>query len=176
MPPALAASTKPQQDFDYDFERKVMSNDASTSFDTFLAKPEVRKRRDTRVVSPRSASVLFAGRSGSVACAGQCQTLCCLHTVVLSSGLAAAAGIYLLTAFFTCGHDSKKLVLHLNPNLPHRLHTTTAPRPAASFVQVSAQPLSTWRWPTMQPTGQTRARCVGCECVCWWGLEMVCWW
>lgn len=42
MPPALAASSKPQQEFDYDYERKVMSNDASTSFDTFLAKPEVR--------------------------------------------------------------------------------------------------------------------------------------
>lgn len=41
VPPALAASSKPQQDFDYDFERKVMSNDASTSFDAFLAKPEV---------------------------------------------------------------------------------------------------------------------------------------
>lgn len=42
VPPALAASSKPQQEFDYDFERKVMSNDASTSFDAFLAKPEVR--------------------------------------------------------------------------------------------------------------------------------------
>lgn len=44
VPPALAASSKPQQEFDYDYERKVMSNDASTSFDTFLAKPEVSLR------------------------------------------------------------------------------------------------------------------------------------
>lgn len=42
VPPALAASAMSQQEFDYDFERKVMSNDASTSFDAFLAKPEVR--------------------------------------------------------------------------------------------------------------------------------------
>ena len=42
VPPALAASSKPQQEFDYDYERKVMSNDASTSFDTFL--DSMRKR------------------------------------------------------------------------------------------------------------------------------------
>lgn len=45
VPPALAASSKPQQEFDYEFERKVMSNDASTSFDGFLAKPEVRAQQ-----------------------------------------------------------------------------------------------------------------------------------
>jgi hypothetical protein len=43
MPPALAASSRPQQEYDYDFERQVVSNDASTSFDSFLAKSEVRK-------------------------------------------------------------------------------------------------------------------------------------
>jgi hypothetical protein len=42
VPPALAASSRPQQEFDYDFERKVMAADASTSFDAFLATPEVR--------------------------------------------------------------------------------------------------------------------------------------
>eukprot|EP00775_Hariotina_reticulata_P011628 gene11628-11772_t len=40
MPPGLAATSSAQQTFDYDFERQVMSNDASASFDTFLAKPE----------------------------------------------------------------------------------------------------------------------------------------
>jgi hypothetical protein len=42
MPPALAASSRPQQDFDYDYERQVTSTDASSSFDSFLAKSEVR--------------------------------------------------------------------------------------------------------------------------------------
>jgi hypothetical protein len=41
MPPGLAATSSAQQTFDYDFERQVMSNDASASFDAFLAKPEV---------------------------------------------------------------------------------------------------------------------------------------
>lgn len=41
MPPALAASSRPQQDFDYEYERQVMSADASTSIDSFLAKSEV---------------------------------------------------------------------------------------------------------------------------------------
>lgn len=41
MPPALAASNRQQQEFDYDVERQVISADASSSFDAFLAKPEV---------------------------------------------------------------------------------------------------------------------------------------
>jgi hypothetical protein len=42
MPPALAASSRPQQDFDYEYERQVMSADAASSFESFLAKSEVR--------------------------------------------------------------------------------------------------------------------------------------
>lgn len=42
MPPALAASSRQQQEFDYEFERQVIASDASTSFDAFLAKAEVR--------------------------------------------------------------------------------------------------------------------------------------
>jgi hypothetical protein len=41
VPPALAASSRSLQEVDYDFERQVLSNDASTSFDGFLSKPEV---------------------------------------------------------------------------------------------------------------------------------------
>lgn len=41
MPPALAASSRQQQVFDYDFERQVIASDAATSFDAFLAKSEV---------------------------------------------------------------------------------------------------------------------------------------
>lgn len=41
MPPALAASSRQQQEFDYDFERQVLASDASTSFAAFLAKSEV---------------------------------------------------------------------------------------------------------------------------------------
>jgi len=39
MPPGLVASSSAHQTFDYEFERQVMSNDASASFDAFLAKP-----------------------------------------------------------------------------------------------------------------------------------------
>eukprot|EP00882_Tetradesmus_deserticola_P015895 GHRQ01016951.1.p1 GENE.GHRQ01016951.1~~GHRQ01016951.1.p1 ORF type:complete len:195 (+),score=50.41 GHRQ01016951.1:1078-1662(+) len=60
-PPALAASSRPQQDFDYDFERQVLSHDASTSFDSFLAKPE-----DMFYESTRASKFTHAGFSPAV--------------------------------------------------------------------------------------------------------------
>lgn len=41
MPPGLAAASRPPPEFDFEFERQVMAAEASTSFDAFLAKPEV---------------------------------------------------------------------------------------------------------------------------------------
>eukprot|EP00879_Flechtneria_rotunda_P003634 GHRR01003871.1.p1 GENE.GHRR01003871.1~~GHRR01003871.1.p1 ORF type:complete len:195 (+),score=36.16 GHRR01003871.1:971-1555(+) len=48
MPPALASSTRPSQDFDYDYERQVMSQDASTSFDAFLSRREEAYYENTK--------------------------------------------------------------------------------------------------------------------------------
>jgi len=48
VPPALAASTASQRDFDFDYERKVMQDEASTSVDTFLKKAEQSYYSDTK--------------------------------------------------------------------------------------------------------------------------------
>ncbi|WIA10329.1 hypothetical protein OEZ85_010521 [Tetradesmus obliquus] len=61
MPPALAASSRPQQDFDYEYERQVMSADASTSIDSFLAKSE-----DTFYESTKASKFTHAGFSPAV--------------------------------------------------------------------------------------------------------------
>lgn len=80
VPPALAASSKPQQDFDYDFERKVMSNDASTSFDAFMAKPEV---------------CACGGRGRALICL--CVHACCCRAFLPSSPSLCAAHMLTVT-------------------------------------------------------------------------------
>ncbi|KAI8467309.1 MAG: hypothetical protein J3K34DRAFT_430993 [Monoraphidium minutum] len=40
VPPALEASSRPQRDFDFDYERTVMQQEGSSLVDRFLAKPE----------------------------------------------------------------------------------------------------------------------------------------
>jgi hypothetical protein len=58
VPPALAAVSTPQKDFDFDYERRVMQDEASTSIDTFIKKAEV---------SQASVYVLADGRACEVA-------------------------------------------------------------------------------------------------------------
>lgn len=41
LPPAMEAATRPQQAVDFEYERKVMQEEASSSVASFLNKPEV---------------------------------------------------------------------------------------------------------------------------------------
>jgi hypothetical protein len=41
VPPALEASSRPQRDFDFEYERKVMQQEGSGLVDRFLGKAEV---------------------------------------------------------------------------------------------------------------------------------------
>jgi hypothetical protein len=46
VPPALEAVARPHQAVDFEFERRVIADEASTSLDSFLAKPEEAYYKD----------------------------------------------------------------------------------------------------------------------------------
>lgn len=58
MPPALAATGRQQQTFDYEFERQVITSDAAASFDAFLSNSE-----ESYYTNTKASKFIEAGHS-----------------------------------------------------------------------------------------------------------------